>query len=80
VVRIRYIEVGPHVLHALAGTRIGFRVRTDARRFDWRFAGRQGSSRPGLLILRARRAGRFHLIVSANGHGASALVIVRPRG
>jgi FlgD Ig-like domain len=80
VVRIRYIEVRPHVLHARAGTRIGFRVVADARHFEWRFAGRQGTSRPGLLVLRARRSGRFHLIVSANGHGATALVIVRPRG
>ena len=80
VVRIRFIEVRPHVLHARAGTRIGFRVVADTRRIEWRFAGRQGTSRPGLLVLRARRAGRFHLIVSANGHGATALVVVRPRG
>jgi hypothetical protein len=79
VVRIRYIEVHPHVLHALAGTRIGFRVVADTRRVEWRFAGRQGASRPGLLVLRARKAGRFHLLVSANGHAVSALVIVRPR-
>jgi hypothetical protein len=79
VVRIRYIEVRPHVLHATAGTRIGFRVIADARRFDWRFAGRRGTSRPGLLVVRARRAGRFHLVVTANGHAATALVIVRPR-
>jgi FlgD Ig-like domain len=80
VVRVRYIDVRPHVLRPLAGARIGFRVVADARRIEWRFAGRQGTSRPGLLILRARRAGRFHLVVSANGHGATALVIVRPRG
>ena len=80
VVRIRYIDVRPHVLRPLAGARIGFRVVADARRIDWRFAGRTGVSRPGLLVLRARRAGRFRLVVSVGGHTAQALVIVRPRG
>jgi hypothetical protein len=80
VVRIRYIEVRPHVLHARAGTRIGFQVVTDAKHVDWRFAGRRGTSGPGLLVVRARRAGRFRLVVSASGHTATALVIVRPRG
>jgi hypothetical protein len=80
VVRIRYIEVRPHVLRPLAGARIGFRVVADARRIEWRFGGRTGVSRPGLLVLRAGRAGRFRLVVSAGGHAAQALVIVRPRG
>jgi hypothetical protein len=80
VVRIRYVALRPHVVHALSGTRFGFRVVADTRRIEWRFAGRRGTSRPGLLVLRARRAGRFHLIVNANGHEASALVIVGPRG
>jgi hypothetical protein len=79
VVRIRYIDVRPHVLRPLAGARIGFRVVADARRIEWRFAGRTGVSRPGLLVLRAPRAGRFRLVVSAGGHAARALVIVRPR-
>jgi hypothetical protein len=79
-VRIRYIEVRPHVLHALVGTRIGFRVVADVKRVDWRFAGRRGTSRPGLLVVRALRAGRFHLTVTVGGHAASALVFVRPRG
>jgi hypothetical protein len=80
VVRIRYIDVRPHVLRPLAGARIGFRVVADARRIEWRFAGRTGVSRPGLLVLRARRAGRFRLVVSVGGHTAQALVIVSPRG
>jgi hypothetical protein len=80
VVRVRYIDVRPHVLRPLAGARIGFRLVADARRIKWRFGGRTGVSRPGLLVLRARRAGRFRLVVSAGGHVARALVIVRPRG
>ena len=55
IVRIRFVTVGPHVLRAKPGARIGFRVRTDARRFTWRLGKRHGSSRPGLLVLRAPR-------------------------
>ena len=77
-VRIRYIEIGPHVLHATPGARIGFRVSTDAKRFDWRFgSGGGGHSRPGLLVLRAPTApGRYRLVVTENGHTAQALLIV----
>jgi hypothetical protein len=77
-VRIRFVTVGPRVLRAKAGARIGFRVRTDARRFDWRFGRRHGSSRPGLLVLKAPSApGRYRLVVTVNGHTAHAAVIVR---
>jgi hypothetical protein len=77
IVRIRFVTVGPHVLRARTGARVGFRVRTDARRFTWRFGKRHGSSRPGLLVLRTPAApGRYRLVVTANGHSARALVIV----
>ncbi|MGZ4256224.1 MAG: FlgD immunoglobulin-like domain containing protein [Gaiellaceae bacterium] len=77
VVVIRFVTVGPRVLRAKAGARIGFRVRTDARRFAWRFGKRHGSSGPGLLVLRAPSApGRYPLLVIANGHPARAVVIV----
>jgi FlgD Ig-like domain len=77
IVRIRYVTVGPRVLRARTGARIGFRVRTDATRFAWRFGRRHGSSRPGLLVLRTPSApGRYRLVVTANGHTAWALVIV----
>lgn len=80
VVRIRYVEVRPHVLHAKAGTKIGFRVVTGARRVDWRFGDSGGTTRPGLLVLRAPKAGRYRLVVTVNGHTAQALAIVSPRG
>src|SRR5256885_776114 len=48
VVRIRFVSVRPHVLHAKAGAKVGFRVRTDARRFHWRLGNGGGFSRPGL--------------------------------
>jgi hypothetical protein len=77
IVRIRFVTVGPPVLRAGTGARVGFRVRTDARRFTWRFGKRHGSSRPGLLVLRTPSApGRYRLVVTANGHSARALVIV----
>jgi FlgD Ig-like domain len=76
VVRIRYVEIRPHVLHALAGTRIGFRVIAEARRVDWHFGNSGGTTRPGLLILRPPKAGRYRLVVTVNGHTASALAIV----
>jgi hypothetical protein len=77
IVRIRFVSIRPHVLHAAPGAKIGFRVRTDARQFHWRF-GRSGGgrSRPGLLLLRAPGPGRYALVVTANGHTARALVIV----
>jgi hypothetical protein len=77
-VRIRYIEVRPHVLHAKPGARIGFRVSTDAKRFDWRLGSSGGGhSRAGLLVLRAPAGpGRYRLVVSENGHTATALLIV----
>jgi hypothetical protein len=79
IVRIRYVEVRPHVLQARAGTRIGFRIVSFARRVEWRLGGRHGTARPGLLVLRAPKAGRYRLVVTAYGHTAQALVIVSPR-
>jgi hypothetical protein len=79
-VEIRYITLGRTRLSAPARTRFGLRVRTDARTFRWRFAGRTGTARPGLLVLRApRQAGRYTVFVSANGHGVRARVRVTPR-
>ena len=80
VVRIRYVEVRPHVLRPLAGAKIGFRVIADTRRIHWRFGKRQGTSGPGLLLLRAPKPGRYRLVVTVDGHTAEAVVIVSPRG
>ena len=78
-VTIRYIELARTTIPVLARTRFGVRVATDAKTFRWRFAGRTGVGKPGLLILRAPREGRYQLFVAANKHGARARVIVRPR-
>jgi FlgD Ig-like domain len=79
VVRIRYVELRPHVAHPRAGTRFGFRVLTDAKRYTWRLGTRGGISRRRVLILRAGAPGRYRLTVTVNGHRATALVIVEPR-
>jgi hypothetical protein len=78
-VTIRYIELARTTIPVVARTRFGVRVTTDAKTFRWRFAGRTGVGKPGLLILRAPREGRYLLFVEANKHGARARVVVRPR-
>ena len=79
VVEISYVTLGRETIRARARTRFGVRVTTDAARFSWRFAGRTGEAKPGLLVLRAPTAGRYTLYVDVNGHGAKARVIVTPR-
>ena len=79
-VRIRYVELSRTSIRVRARTRFGIRVRTDAATFRWRFAGGRGVARPGLLVLRAPRPGRYRLFVNVNGHGAAARVVVVPRG
>jgi hypothetical protein len=78
VVRIRFVSVRPHVLHAAQGARIGFRIRTDAKRFRWRLGTGGGVASPGLLVLRAPAPGRYVLRVTVNGHSARAVLLVRP--
>jgi hypothetical protein len=79
-VRIHFVSVRPHVLHASAGARVGFRVRTQARRIRWRLGHAGGVSAPGLLVVRAPRPGRYVLVVTANGHSAQAVLFVGSRG
>ena len=78
VVRIRYIELAPRVVHVRARERFRVRVVTDAGSYSWRFAGRSGRARGRVLALRARRVGRFLLLVEERGHRARAVVVVAP--
>ncbi len=77
--RVRYVELARDTVSAKARTRFGIRVTTDAARFSWRFAGGKGVAEPGLLVLRAPKAGRYTLFVEANGHADKARVVVTPR-
>jgi hypothetical protein len=78
VVRIRYIEVRPHVLHVKSGARFGFRVLTDANRYSWHLGQRGHVARKRVLVLRAGPPGTYRLVVAANGHVSRALVVVSP--
>ena len=79
-VRVRFIELARERLEATAGTRVGVRVRTDARSFEWRIGSRTGTAEPGVLVVRAPSTpGRYRLFVTANGHAARAVLVVRPR-
>ena len=77
-VRIRYIELGRHVIRARVGGKIVVRVSTDARSYSWRIGPRHGRVRGRLLVLNAGAPGRYRLVVSERGHKASALVVVNP--
>ena len=80
IVQVRYVALGRHIVRVAGGARFALRVSTDAHTVRWRLAGRTGTAAPGTMRLRApRAAGRYTLFVSANGHGARATVVVRPR-
>lgn len=79
VVRIRYIELARSTLRAAAGGRIRVGVSTDARQYAWRLAGATGLARGRVLRLRAPGAGRYTLVVTANGHSDRARLLVRGR-
>jgi hypothetical protein len=81
IVVVRYISLARRTVRARAGFRFGVGVRTDARSYRWRFAGRSGSTKARVLVLRAPRTpGRYRLFVEERGHAARVVVVVRPRG
>jgi hypothetical protein len=77
-VRIRYIELGRHVIRAKAGAQFAIAVSTDARFYSWRIGSRHGRVRGRRLTLTAGAPGRYELIVSERGHKARALLLVSP--
>ena len=76
--RIRYIELGRHVIRAKSGGRIRVRVSTDAHFYYWRIGPRHGRVHARVLSLSAGPAGRYQLVVTERGHSARALVVVGP--
>jgi hypothetical protein len=78
-VLIRYVALARTTIRAKAGTKFGVRVDTDATRVTWHYLGARRAVKPGLLVLKAGRAGRHVLIVSERGHLARATVVVSPR-
>jgi hypothetical protein len=77
-VRIRYIELPKHVIHARAGGRIVTAVSTDAHTYTWRIGSRHGRAHGRRLVLAAGPAGNYRLVVSERGHNAAATVVVSP--
>jgi hypothetical protein len=78
IVRVRYVELRPHVVRVRSGARFGFRVLTDAKAYSVHLGRLHRLRRGPILILRAPAPGRYVLRVAANGHVARALVVVRP--
>lgn len=81
-VTIRYVELPGLPLSAAPHARVVVIVSTDARRVHWLLHGRgevvSGGSSPRRIVLRAPgKTGRYRLVVSAVGHSAQGLLIVR---
>lgn len=78
-VRIRYVELVPRVVRVRARSSFRVSVDTDARSYEWRFAGRRGVAHGPVLALRARTPGRYGLVVEVRGHRARTVVVIVPR-
>jgi hypothetical protein len=74
---LRYIRLSPERLTVRRGARLAVRVETAARRYTWRLGHRHGERRGKVLSLRAPTTpGKHRLVVTANGHTATAVVRV----
>jgi hypothetical protein len=77
---LRYVELTPARTAVKAGRPFKVHVQTAARRYSWRLGTKHGERRGKTLRLRAPTTpGRYHLIVTANGHAATAVVQVRAK-
>jgi flagellar hook assembly protein FlgD len=77
---LRYVALGRTRIVVLAGRRFALRVSADAKRVEWRLAGRSRSVAPGTIHIRAPlQAGRYTLTVLEHGHVVRAAVIVKAR-
>jgi hypothetical protein len=77
-VRLRYVELARPVVRAKARTRFGVGVSADGA-VRWSLHGKRGLARPGLLVLKAPKPGRYPLVVAVGAHEARAVVIVSKR-
>ena len=77
---LRYVEVTPGRISVRAGRHFTVHVTTAARRYTWRLGHRHGGRRGKTLRLRASTTpGTYRLVVTANGHAATAVVRVRAK-
>lgn len=77
---LRYIVLTPGRVAVRSGRRVTVHVRTAAKRYTWRLGQRHGSHRGRVLRLPAPTApGTYRLVVTENGHTATAAVRVRAK-
>jgi hypothetical protein len=77
---LRYVQLTPGRTSVKAGRPFKVHVETAARRYTWRLGKKHGGRRGRTLRLRAPTTpGRYHLVVTANGHAAAAVVRVRAK-
>jgi hypothetical protein len=77
---LRYIDVTPGQVTVRSGRPFKVHVETASKRYTWRLGQRHGQRRGKRLRLRAPTTpGRYHLVVTVNGHAATAAVRVRAK-
>ncbi len=81
LVRVRYVELARDSVVVAPRGPVRALVSTDAASYRWRLAGRTGTARAPLLVVRApARPGRYVLFVEARDHADRMLVRVRRQG
>ncbi len=77
IVQVRYVALARKRVVVRPGGRFFLRVSTDAPTVSWKLHGRSGVERAGTMRLRApKKAGVYHLYVTAAGHSAVSTVVV----
>jgi hypothetical protein len=80
VVHLVYVELAPHVIRVRPGASFSLRVKTAAKQYTWKLAGRHGTAAGTTLRLHApAKKGRYRLVVTEDGHTAAAIVSVGKR-
>ena len=77
---LRYIDVAPGQVSVRSGRPFKVHVETASKRYTWRLGHRHGERRGKRLRLRAPTTpGTYRLVVTENGHAATAVVRVRAK-
>jgi hypothetical protein len=77
---LRYIKVTPGRVTVRSGRPFKVHVETASKHYTWHLGQRQGERRGKRLRLRAPTTpGTYHLVVTVNGHAATAAVRVRAK-
>jgi hypothetical protein len=77
---VRYVVLAPERIRVRSGNGFRVHVATAAKRYTWRLGHRHGAHRGKVMHLRAPTTpGTYRLVVTENGHAATATVQVRAR-